>query len=307
MVVFFAGTKEAHPDTSIMIVVSRDGMYWSKPRTVAKIAGIAHWNPVLTEQSDGKVQLYFKTGNTPSSWKTHRMILWGFSDELKDQNEVARGPVRSSILKTKSGVWIAPASHEVVLKTTSNAWRPNVIWDSFVDRSEDEGETWQRTEFIPYDRERFGEFGGTIQPTLWESSPGNIHMLLRSTIKKICRSDSSDCGKTWSPIETIDLPNNNSGIDISKNPNTGALALVYNPVGADWGARTPISVAFSKGEGRDWALPVEIEGGQGSFSYPSVAPLGDGFAVTYTWNRTNIRYVEFEQKNKRKNYEHTKG
>src|SRR3546814_13002149 len=60
----------------------------------------------------------------------------------------------------------------------------------------------------------FGE--GVIQPALWESAPGKVHMLLRSSAGVICRSDSEDYGKTWSPVYKTDLPNPNSGIDATK-------------------------------------------------------------------------------------------
>jgi predicted neuraminidase len=247
------------------------------------------------EDKGGGLLLYFKTGLSPSSWVTHVMNLSQPSSlrTLHDKDGLARGPVRTSILVLSNGDWLAASSHEVNVPMVRQ-YPPPVIWDAFVDRSTDCGETWERSPFIPYDRKRFGEYGGVIQPVMWESTPGNIHMLLRSTIGHICRSDSSDYGKTWSPITATALPNNNSGIDVVKNPMTGVVALVYNPVGDNWGARSPLSVAFSSGEGRDWSAPVNIEEGWGSFSYPSIRPSGEGFALTYTWNRLRIACTEFQ-------------
>ena len=293
--VFFAGTRESDPDTGIWYVTGTESQPFRPPRCMIKTGMVPHWNPVLVESSHG-VDLFFKTGTLPSTWTTYKMPLGGSAVEIEDEDGIARGPVRSSILKLSNGDWLAPSSHEVVVKHATLTSPALVVWDSFVDISKDEGKTWERTEFIPYDRKKFGKYGGVIQPTMWESLPGQVHMLLRSTIGKLCRSDSNDYGKTWSPVEETDLPNNNSGVDVAKNPKTGVLALVYNPVGADWGARTPISVAFSLGRGKTWFNIKNIESGYGSFSYPSVAPLGDGFAVTYTWNRLRIAYVEFDAK-----------
>jgi len=86
---------------------------------------------------------------------------------------------------------------------------------------------------------------GVIQPTLWESEPGKVHMLLRSTESKIYRSDSSDGGKTWCTAYPTELPNNNSGIDLTRLQN-GNLVLAYNPVEKDWGARTPLGETLYK-------------------------------------------------------------
>lgn len=36
---------------------------------------------------------------------------------------------------------------------------------------------------------------------------------------------------------------------------------------------------------------IEIEGGEGSFSYPAMIETKEGFAITYTWNRTNIAFA----------------
>lgn len=65
---------------------------------------------------------------------------------------------------------------------------------------------------------------GVIQPTLWESSPGTVHMLLRSTEGSIYRSDSTDGGVSWCPPYDTGLPNNNSGIDLDRLPNGWAGA-----------------------------------------------------------------------------------
>ena len=116
-----------------------------------------------------------------------------------------RGPVRNKPVILSNGHILAPASVEKTVGYKLGlvpgygvVRRPEVIWDAFVDRSEDEGKTWKKTKKIPYDREERGEMGGIIQPALWESSPGRVHMFLRSTEGVLFRSDSDDYGKTWS-------------------------------------------------------------------------------------------------------------
>ena len=86
---------------------------------------------------------------------------------------------------------------------------------------------------------------GVIQPTLWESIPDQVHMLLRSTEGMIYRSDSKDGGDTWTEAYATELPNNNSGIDMIRSED-GKLFLVYNPVGVTGRSNTDFSCQFQK-------------------------------------------------------------
>jgi predicted neuraminidase len=116
-------------------------------------------------------------------------------------------------------------------------------------------------------------------------------MLLRSSEGAIYRSDSEDGGKTWSEGYKFGLPNPNSGIDLTKLPD-GMLVLAYNPDTANWGSRSPLSLAISFDNGKTWPKILDIDSGdkKDEFSYPAVISYGDTIAVSYTWNRKNIAY-----------------
>jgi predicted neuraminidase len=139
------------------------------------------------------------------------------------------------------------------------------------------------------DARRVFQWDGVIQPTLWESSPGKIHMLLRSTRGYIYRSDSDDYGRTWRPAYATRLPNNNSGIDLVALED-GRLVLAFNPIGGNWGRRHPISLAWSGDGGATWERLVDLENGEGEFSYPALIADAGSLHLTYTWNRRNIVY-----------------
>ena len=131
---------------------------------------------------------------------------------------------------------------------------------------------------------------GVIQPTLWESKPGHIKMLLRSTelIGAICESTSDDGGRTWTPARRTSLPNPDSGIDAIRMKD-GSIALVYNHTK---NGRTPLNLAISTDDGNTWGFPYVLENAPGEYSYPAVIQSEDGMLhITYTWKRERIRHV----------------
>jgi predicted neuraminidase len=252
---------------------------------VAKLRPDAHWNPVLFRTPDGSIILFFKVGKTIDHWETWYKVSrdeglnWSSATELVSGDKGGRGPVRNKPLVLSNGTWLAPSSNEL-----------NHVWNAFVDRSEDQGKSWTTSGFLKVDRNEIPN-EGVIQPALWESSHGKVHMLLRSSAGVICRSDSEDFGKTWTPVYKTTLPNPNSGIDLTRLDN-GTLVLTFNRDGRNWGARRPLSLAVSKDNGNTWPEVFDLETGvEGDeFSYPSIIGFGDSVAVTYTWKRQRIAF-----------------
>ncbi len=282
LVVWFGGTREKDDDVGIWLARGRPGK-WTDPEEVAKLRAVPHWNPVLFQPENGTVHLYFKVGKEIDHWETWLMTSanggesWTEAQALVAGDKGGRGPVRSKPIVLSNGDWLAPASHE-----------DKRVWNTFVDRSTDQGKTWEAGEYLTINREEVpGE--GTIQPTLWESEPGEVHMLIRSSGGQICRSDSDDYGKTWTPIYNTDLPNPNTGIDVTQFED-GTLALAYNRDDENWGARAPLTIALSEDNGRSWPYVLDIENGvpDDEFSYPSIISFGDTIAVSYTWQRQKI-------------------
>jgi predicted neuraminidase len=205
---------------------------------------------------------------------------WSEAKELVAGDKGGRGPVRNKPILLSDGTWLAPASNE-----------NQDTWNAFVDRSEDQGTTWTASSFFPLNRDSVPE-EGVIQPALWESTPGNVHALLRSSAGVICRSDSKDYGNTWSPVYKTDLPNPNSGIDLTKLDD-GKLVLAFNRDDKNWGSRSPISLSVSSDNGKTWPVSLDVETGtpDDEFSYPSIIHFGDTIALTYTWKRKNVAFV----------------
>lgn len=280
---WFGGKEEKDDDVGIWMTSGRPG-HWKMPFEVAKLSNVAHWNPVLFNAPDRKIFLFFKVGREIAQWETWVMVstdqgaTWSKAKELVKGDRGGRGPVRNKILVLADGTWLAGASNE------------NGPWNVFFDRSDDGGQTWKATPYLKVDREKI-KGRGVIQPTMWESSPGNVHALLRSTTGVICRTDSKDNGKTWSSVYETSLPNPNSAIDIVKLSD-GTLVLAFNPTLKSQGARERISLALSFDNGKSWPKILDLENGTkgDEFSYPAIINFGDTVAVTYTWKRKKIAF-----------------
>ncbi len=292
---WFGGTAEKDPDVGVWMS-TYDGKDWSQPIKAAKVDGRAHWNPVLFRDNKDVLHHFFKVGVDEIHWSTwwasstDHGKTWSEAVELVAGDVGGRGPVKNKAIQLRDGTWLAPASLEYKKGKRE-------VWDAFSDWSTDEGKTWTRSEnFIvpPEAREkRDKKFRGigAIQPTFWESEPGKVHALLRTGSGWVWRTDSEDGGKTWAPYVATDIPNNNSGLDALQLED-GRVLLVYNPVGRNWGARTPLDLAVSEDNGHTRKTIAHLEDDpdkDSEYSYPAIVKTEDGIAVSYTWNRTNIR------------------
>ena len=306
LVAFFAGLREGEGDVAIWLARTQGGLWQAPTRLIAE-DGIAHWNPVLHTVGDN-VWLFYKVGSNVHNWLTYWVVShdqglsWSVPQPLVPGDELPRGPSRNKLIVMSNGDWIAPGSIET-----------EEFWDSFADVSTDQGKTWSKYD-VPIDHQQHKAVGnsevwkgladnalwetdvtrvfkwdGVIQPSLWESTPGKVHMLMRSTRGYVYRSDSTDFGRTWCPAYATTLPNNNSGIDVVRRED-GSLVLAYNPVAGNWGRRYPISLSFSSDNGQSWANIFDMETREGEFSYPAIIEVGMQLHLTYTWNRKNIVY-----------------
>ena len=295
LVCWFQGTKESADDVSIW-GSRRTGGAWEKPRKIAKVRETAHWNPVLMRGGDGRIVLYFKVGKTIEVWQTYftesrdEGATWSNPMELVPGDvSGGRGPVKNKCLRLKSGRLLAPASRE------------RGPWRAFIDISDDDGMTWRAAPEmkVPDLKLGTGRPFGVIQPTLWQSECG-VHAFLRSNAGRIYRSDSTDDGETWSEVRDTGLPNNNSGIDLVR-ASDGRLFMAMNVSDVDWGPRTRLELRVSDDDGSTWKpfrTLIDRKPGTSAwdgdeYSYPAIVEPSPGkLAVTYTFNRKTIRFLE---------------
>jgi predicted neuraminidase len=274
---WFGGTDEGNPDVGIWVSRLEQGS-WTAPVEAATASGVPTWNPVLFQPAEGELLLFYKAGKSPQSWSG---LVKRSRDNGKTWSEAELlpagilGPIKNKPIQLDDGRIICGSSVE--------SYR---AWACWVEITADAGRTWSK--HGPIDVK--GEPYGIIQPTLFETGPGKLAMLCRSTrrIGKVCRATSDDNGVTWTRAETIDLIHPGSGIDAVRIKD-GRVVLIYNHTGR---GRTPINVGVSTDAGKTFANVIALETEPGEYSYPAVIQADDGkLHVTYTWKRKRIRYV----------------
>ena len=241
----------------------------------------ACWNPVLYQVPNGELQLYFKIGPNVAGWKgwvcrsKDGGKTWSQREPLPDG---IYGPIKNKPVLSK-GRLISPTSDE------------RDGWKLYFEYSDDMGKTWKRSPFVEAD-----DGVKAIQPSIIFLPDGRLQAVCRTRSRHVGITFSSDNGETWSKLQLIDTPNNNSGLD-AVTLKDGSYAMICNhwPIEPDKekGARTPLALLKSK-DGIHWEHWMTLEDSPISqYSYPSIIQTKDGHIhVVYTWRRERIKHVE---------------
>lgn len=291
---WFGGTKEKDPDVGIWSSY-HNGSSWSAPVEWAN--GAQHsslryptWNPVLVQPTgDAPLMLFFKVGPNPREWWGEVLFSYDAGRSFRDRRRLPEGidgPVRSKPHFLPDGTMLCPSSTE-----HNSDWRFHFeVLANF--NAPELGTSWHRYEPIDQPFQ-------VIQPSLLSHPNGHIRALCRSKNERIIQTISKDQGRTWSPLEPSELPNNNSGIE-ALTLQDGRHLLVYNHVDGGnqrdgWGKRNIIHLAISD-DGIHWDASTILESApQGEFSYPAMIQSHDGMVhITYTWNRSRIKHLAID-------------
>ena len=281
---WFGGTKEADVDTTIW-GARRTSKGWTKPHEIAAAIGpdgtrVPSYNPVLITPEANRLALVYSAG-----WEGKQWLPWVQWSE--DQGETwtqpkrlpdgMRGPDRNKTFILPNGEVLHPS-------TAANGIH--------IEISDSELLNWKRLPRLE-DPEKLL----ALQPTILDHGNERLQILTRTFARKLGSAWSEDNGKTWSPIQPLDIYMANSGIDAVKLPDNRYL-LVYNPTSAPlyptaWGKRDTITIALSD-DGISWRNVLDLETApvREGYAYPCVIVGSDGLVpLTYTPARTRIRYV----------------
>lgn len=281
---WFGGTHEKHPDVGIWVARRVDGE-WTTPVEVAN--GVQHadlrwpcWNPVLHQDADGPLVLFYKVGPSPSTWWGMRIEStddgqsWSRPERLPDQ---IFGPIKNKPIVLSSGELLCPTSDE----TSQSPSR----WTVHFERTADLGRTWSRTGPLNDGLEL-----AAIQPSILVHGDGRLQALGRTRQGRIFTIESDDQGRSWGEMGLLELPNNNSGTD-AVTLRDGRHLLIYNHTTK---GRSPLNLALSS-DGRQWQAALVLEDEPGEYSYPAIIEAADGTVhVSYTWKRQLVKHVTID-------------
>ncbi|WP_281635470.1 sialidase family protein [Flavobacterium marginilacus] len=289
---WFGGSHERHPDVCIYVAIKPKGTdKWGEAVKVAD--GVMPdgtrfptWNPVLYQIPNGDLMLFYKIGPKPSEWwGVYRTSSDGgktWSDKIDMPSKDFLGPIKNKPVLLSNGTLLLPSS------TEGNGWHLRM------ESTPDFGKTWVMGDTISRGKQKIN----AIQPSILFHKDGSIQAIGRTKNRAIFSTFSKDNGKTWTPLELIGLPNNNSGTDAVTLKN-GKHLLVYNhvlPPGTESkGPRTPLNLSISD-DGINWNAVLVLEDSKISqYSYPSIIQSSDGMVhIVYTWRRQKLKYVKID-------------
>ena len=286
---WFGGTHEGDPDVEIRFA-RRTANGWETPVSVANGiqadgSRLPTWNPVLFQDPEGDLHLFYKVGSGPQHW-------WGMVITSRDEGRTwstprrlpdgILGPIKNKPVVLPDGSWLSPSSLE----------QADGDWSLHFERSPDQGKTWIATPPVASPLHL-----DAIQPSVLFHRDGALEAVARTRQGVLAMTWSRDGGKSWSPLGAIDLPNPNSGTD-AVTLRDGRHLIVYNHSAhaaetPGLGPRSPLNIAVSS-DGVTWrtVLTLESKPIRDGYAYPAVIQTRDRLVhITYTYNRTRIRHV----------------
>jgi len=207
---WYAGRQEGAQDVAVWYSRKAPGSdLWTRPAILADDPNHPEGNPVLFEDPNGRVWLFYVTMydegveawdrcKVKCKWSDDKGQTWSETRTLRDE---LGWMTRNKPIVLDNGDWLLPIYDERV-------------WTSGVMISSDNGRTWFASDEI-----KAGP--GNIQPTLAQLGDGSILALMRrgGPPERIWQSRSYDLGRTWSDPVVTDLPNPNAATDVVRLAN----------------------------------------------------------------------------------------
>ena len=223
------------------------------------------------------------------------------------------------IIRTPEGRILIPvAKHGTICETDEKGRKsvegiePGVL---YIFTSDDDGKSWYKLSegtTIPYSE---GCTTGVQEPALLQLKDGRIRCFMRNDSGRQYESYSSDNGKTWSNPVPSRFTSAESPLSVKRLKN-GKIVAFWNPIpiyngraeevnGVWTGARTPLVMAQSLDDGKNFSEPVAIEtDDKRGFCYVAIHETDDGtILLAYcaggeedgcTLNRLRIRKIKIK-------------
>lgn len=295
LALWYAGTREGARDVALYTATREPGLtnVWSTPAAVVTHEAASEetfryvkkvGNGIPFVGTNGQLHLLYVTTGF-GGWSCSALNLKTSSDggvTWSRSRRLGLSPffniselVKNAPTPLASGGFVVPIYHEVMGKFSELLWlRPSGASFDVIKTRVAGGRT-------------------AFQSALVALNETNALMLSRSagSVAKIYATRTADAGQSWSALETIDLPNSNSGLDAIRLSD-GRLLLAFNDTDSN---RDNLRLAISADAGVTWQRAGTLADEKGEeFSYPTVFQSNDGLVhVTYTWKRRGIKEATF--------------
>lgn len=269
------------------------GKTWSRPRILAE-PGRGDFTiqaPGVLKLASGDLLLTFvrvyKGMDTGKDWDpgvtSSTMAVYRSTDGGKTFTEEKPIWDRAPALRFQGGApWnLQLASGRILVPYMSAPRQYTDDYSVGVALSDDGGQTWS----VLDDRVKLAA-GYGVEPSVVELSGGELLMSLRTNLKKVYFSRSTDGGRTWSDAVASELKNPELGTCLLRIPETDDLLIIFDDSDVQTKAgRTPMSVAISSDNGRTWRTVGNLVHGEGiEVGVDAALFLPDGtLLVAFDW------------------------
>ena len=267
-----------------------NGKTWSKEdKTVVSQEGDMNVMSVsLLRLKNGSIALFYGIKNSEEDCKPMMRIS---NDEAKTwSNPIPCITDRKGyfvlnnnrVIQLNNGRLLMPvALHNVPDGKWSNIGR------LFTYYSDDSGKTWKSSEVAANPNQII-----TQEPGVVEQKDGAIFMFIRANPGVQYASYSKDNGETWSVARPIRIASPLSPASMARIPSTGDLLMVWNNNGTNQ-KRTPLNVAVSKDEGKNWEhIRILEDDPDGVFCYTANHFTGKDVLLAYaSWKAMGTTIV----------------
>ena len=293
LVVWYHGKHEKSKDSRIVWSRKPPGGAFGPAEVLFDEPDYAEGNPAIWIAEDGTLHLFFVT-IFGENWNDATVRLMSSSDEgatwsePKTLREEWGWMVRNHPIRMSTGELLLPLYDEIL------------YIPSFMISADDFATHWTEVAFGD-DPQQLVDHLSMIQGSVIERNDGTIYCLNRNTNmshKMALEMTSTDHGRTWSPGAQSPIPNDSTGIEMTRLA-SGRVALAFNNTTS---GRYPLSVALSNDEALTWSHVINIDdpcqpGEECSHGYTSIAqdPSDLSVWITFTDERRTIGWVHLNE------------
>ena len=293
---WFAGTREGAGDVRIfMSSLTPGASEWSEPTVIATCEQTAKdlnryiaklGNPILFADSRKRIWLFYVTVSM-GGWSGSSITLRCSDDDgvtWTAAQRIVTSPflnistlVKGCPIECETGHLLLPVYHEFIRKFgEAIVISPEGNLTSKIRLTAEQGaiQPW----IVPIDRHTSQAF--------YRQSGHHQKLVLANHLENVF---DSECGA----MQFTNIPNPDAAIAVIRRDN-GEFLMACNPLES---GRHKLSLATSK-DGVEWNVIRDVEVGDppDEFSYPYLIQAARGeYHLVYTWNRTRMRYVTFDE------------